>query len=81
VHVDPYIILGGAIVGLLVGLTGAGGGALMPPMLIDRGAGEPAAESAAAGDGGLPGRTAKLSPSSARTSPLKVLPRPSASRA
>jgi uncharacterized protein len=34
VHIDPYIILGSAIVGLLVGLTGAGGGALMTPMLI-----------------------------------------------
>jgi hypothetical protein len=34
VHVDPYIILGSAVVGLLVGLTGAGGGALMTPMLI-----------------------------------------------
>jgi uncharacterized membrane protein YfcA len=34
VHVDPYIILGSAIVGLLVGMTGAGGGALMTPMLI-----------------------------------------------
>jgi uncharacterized protein len=33
-HVDPYIVLGSAIVGLLVGLTGAGGGALMSPMLI-----------------------------------------------
>jgi uncharacterized protein len=33
-HVDPYIILGSAVVGLLVGLTGAGGGALMTPMLI-----------------------------------------------
>jgi len=31
---DPYIILGSAIVGLLVGMTGAGGGALMTPMLI-----------------------------------------------
>jgi uncharacterized membrane protein YfcA len=31
---NPYIILGSAIVGLLVGLTGAGGGALMTPMLI-----------------------------------------------
>jgi len=31
---DPYIILGSAIVGFLVGLTGAGGGALMTPMLI-----------------------------------------------
>jgi hypothetical protein len=34
VHIDPYIVLGGAIVGLLVGMTGAGGGALMTPMLI-----------------------------------------------
>jgi uncharacterized membrane protein YfcA len=34
VHVDPYIILGSAVVGVLVGLTGAGGGALMTPMLI-----------------------------------------------
>jgi uncharacterized protein len=33
-HLDVYIILGSAIVGLLVGLTGAGGGALMTPMLI-----------------------------------------------
>jgi uncharacterized protein len=33
-HVDLYIVLGAAIVGLLVGLTGAGGGALMTPMLI-----------------------------------------------
>ncbi len=32
--IDPYIILGSSIVGLLVGLTGAGGGALMTPMLI-----------------------------------------------
>ena len=32
--VDPYIVLGSAIVGFLVGLTGAGGGALMTPMLI-----------------------------------------------
>ncbi len=31
---DPYIVLGGVAVGLLVGLTGAGGGALMTPMLI-----------------------------------------------
>jgi uncharacterized membrane protein YfcA len=29
-----YVVLGSAIVGLLVGLTGAGGGALMTPMLI-----------------------------------------------
>jgi hypothetical protein len=27
-HIDPYIVLGSAI----VGLTGAGGGALMTPM-------------------------------------------------
>jgi uncharacterized membrane protein YfcA len=33
-HIDPFIILGSAIVGLLVGMTGAGGGALMTPMLI-----------------------------------------------
>ncbi len=33
-HVDPYIVLGSAVVGFLVGLTGAGGGALMTPMLI-----------------------------------------------
>jgi uncharacterized membrane protein YfcA len=34
VHIDPYIVLGGAIIGFLVGMTGAGGGALMTPMLI-----------------------------------------------
>jgi uncharacterized membrane protein YfcA len=34
VHVDPYLVLGSAIVGFLVGMTGAGGGALMTPMLI-----------------------------------------------
>jgi len=33
-HIDPYIVLGSAIIGLLVGMTGAGGGALMTPMLI-----------------------------------------------
>ncbi|HEX2701936.1 MAG TPA: TSUP family transporter, partial [Solirubrobacteraceae bacterium] len=33
-QVDPYIVLGSAVVGLLVGMTGAGGGALMTPMLI-----------------------------------------------
>src|ERR1700751_4170219 len=33
-HIDPYIVLGAALVGLLVGMTGAGGGALMTPMLI-----------------------------------------------
>lgn len=31
---DPAIILGSAVVGFLVGMTGAGGGALMTPMLI-----------------------------------------------
>ena len=34
VNVDPYIVLGSAVVGFLVGMTGAGGGALMTPMLI-----------------------------------------------
>jgi len=34
VHIDPFIVLGSAVVGLLVGMTGAGGGALMTPMLI-----------------------------------------------
>ena len=33
-QIDPYIVLGSAVVGFLVGLTGAGGGALMTPMLI-----------------------------------------------
>src|ERR1700736_6626500 len=33
-QIDPYIVLGSGIVGLLVGMTGAGGGALMTPMLI-----------------------------------------------
>ena len=33
-QIDPYIVLGSAIIGLLVGMTGAGGGALMTPMLI-----------------------------------------------
>lgn len=32
--IDPYIVVGSALVGFLVGLTGAGGGALMTPMLI-----------------------------------------------
>jgi uncharacterized protein len=31
---DPAIVLGSAVVGFLVGMTGAGGGALMTPMLI-----------------------------------------------
>jgi uncharacterized membrane protein YfcA len=34
VDINPYVVLGSAVVGLLVGLTGAGGGALMTPMLI-----------------------------------------------
>jgi uncharacterized membrane protein YfcA len=34
VHIDPYVVVGAAVVGLLVGMTGAGGGALMTPMLI-----------------------------------------------
>ncbi|HWB67038.1 MAG TPA: sulfite exporter TauE/SafE family protein [Mycobacteriales bacterium] len=33
-HIDPFIVLGSAVIGLLVGVTGAGGGALMTPMLI-----------------------------------------------
>lgn len=33
-HISPYIVLGSAVVGFLVGVTGAGGGALMTPMLI-----------------------------------------------
>lgn len=33
-HIDPYIVLGSAVIGVLVGMTGAGGGALMTPMLI-----------------------------------------------
>lgn len=33
-HLNPFMIVGSAVVGLLVGLTGAGGGALMTPMLI-----------------------------------------------
>ena len=33
-HIDPYVVLGSAVIGLLVGMTGAGGGALMTPMLI-----------------------------------------------
>jgi uncharacterized protein len=33
-HIDPYIVLGSAVIGFLVGITGAGGGALMTPMLI-----------------------------------------------
>lgn len=33
-HVQPFVVLGSAVVGVLVGMTGAGGGALMTPMLI-----------------------------------------------
>ncbi len=33
-EISPYIVLGSAVVGFLVGVTGAGGGALMTPMLI-----------------------------------------------
>jgi hypothetical protein len=33
-NIDPYVVLGSAVIGLLVGVTGAGGGALMTPMLI-----------------------------------------------
>jgi uncharacterized membrane protein YfcA len=33
-HIDGLMVLGSAVVGLLVGMTGAGGGALMTPMLI-----------------------------------------------
>jgi uncharacterized membrane protein YfcA len=32
--VDVQIAVGGAVVGLIVGLTGMGGGALMTPMLV-----------------------------------------------
>jgi uncharacterized membrane protein YfcA len=33
-HLDLYLVLGSAVIGLLVGLTGVGGGALMTPMLV-----------------------------------------------
>src|SRR5487761_1918052 len=33
-HLDLALILGSAVVGLLVGMTGTGGGALMTPMLV-----------------------------------------------
>ncbi|HEV2427767.1 MAG TPA: sulfite exporter TauE/SafE family protein [Acidimicrobiales bacterium] len=33
-HLDPVLILGAGVVGLLVGMTGMGGGALMTPMLV-----------------------------------------------
>ena len=34
VHLDIYLVLGSAVVGFFVGLTGMGGGALMTPMLV-----------------------------------------------
>jgi uncharacterized membrane protein YfcA len=34
VHIDIYLVLGSAVVGFLVGMTGLGGGALMTPMLV-----------------------------------------------
>jgi uncharacterized membrane protein YfcA len=34
VHIDMFLVLGSAVVGLLIGLTGMGGGALMTPMLV-----------------------------------------------
>jgi uncharacterized protein len=34
VHIDLYLVLGSAVVGLFVGMTGTGGGALMTPMLV-----------------------------------------------
>ena len=33
-HIDIYLVLGSGVVGLLVGMTGMGGGALMTPMLV-----------------------------------------------
>lgn len=33
-HIDVYLVIGSAVVGFLVGLTGMGGGALMTPMLV-----------------------------------------------
>ncbi|MFI5034871.1 MAG: sulfite exporter TauE/SafE family protein [Acidimicrobiales bacterium] len=33
-HLDIYLVLGSAIVGFLIGMTGLGGGALMTPMLV-----------------------------------------------
>ena len=33
-HVDPLYSLAGVLVGLLVGLTGVGGGSLMTPLLV-----------------------------------------------
>ena len=34
VHVHPHLVVAGALVGLLVGLTGMGGGALLTPILV-----------------------------------------------
>ena len=31
---DPFVAIGGALVGFVVGLTGMGGGALMTPLLV-----------------------------------------------
>jgi uncharacterized membrane protein YfcA len=33
-HIDLYLVLGSAVIGFLIGLTGLGGGALMTPMLV-----------------------------------------------
>jgi uncharacterized membrane protein YfcA len=33
-HIDLYLVMGSAVVGFLVGMTGMGGGALMTPMLV-----------------------------------------------
>ena len=33
-HVDPLYSLAGVLVGMLVGLTGVGGGSLMTPLLV-----------------------------------------------
>ena len=33
-HIDPYLVLAGLVVGSIVGLTGMGGGALMTPILV-----------------------------------------------
>ena len=44
---DPYIIFFGLAVGVLVGLTGVGGGSLMTPLLILRRAASDARRDAA----------------------------------
>jgi len=33
-HIQPLYVLSGLVVGMLVGLTGVGGGSLMTPILI-----------------------------------------------